>query len=123
METPVALAGIRILDFTRVLAGPFATMMLADLGASVTKVERPGGGDDTRAWGPPFDRARRRHLLPIGQPQQAEHDPRSRPRAAIASAPATSPADSDVVVENFRPGVMDGLRPLLRAAERGRIRP
>src|SRR5918992_606704 len=49
------LEGIRILDLSRVLAGPLATMMLGDLGADVIKVERPGGGDETRGWGPPFD--------------------------------------------------------------------
>src|ERR1035441_2290909 len=56
-STPSALGDVRILDFTRVLAGPFATMMLGDLGAAVTKVERPGTGDETRSWGPPYDAA------------------------------------------------------------------
>ena len=49
------LGDLQILDFSRILAGPFATMMLADLGATVTKVERPGTGDETRSWGPPYD--------------------------------------------------------------------
>ena len=93
-------------------------MMLADLGAEVTKVERPGGGDDTRSWGPPYDERGRGDLLPGGQPQQAQR--RARPRATptdLAEARRLALA-ADVVVENFRPGVMDAARPRLRERSR-----
>jgi crotonobetainyl-CoA:carnitine CoA-transferase CaiB-like acyl-CoA transferase len=103
-----ALGNLRVLDFSRVLAGPFATMLLADLGASVTKIERPGTGDDTRAWGPPYDdagtatyfqsvnRNKRSLVLDLGVPEDLE---RARQLAL----------EADVLVENFRPGLMDGL--------------
>src|ERR1700727_1838742 len=102
------LGDLQILDFARILAGPFATMMLADLGATVTKVERPGVGDETRSWGPPFDERgqatyfqavnRNKHslVLDLGAGPGRER--------ALELARA-----SDVVVENFRPGVMDRL--------------
>jgi crotonobetainyl-CoA:carnitine CoA-transferase CaiB-like acyl-CoA transferase len=102
---PSSLDGIVVADFSRVLAGPLATMLLADLGAEVVKVERPGGGDDTRAWGPPWapdgessyflgvNRNKRSIALDLGDPEQL--------RSARALA-----LRADVVVENFRPGVM-----------------
>jgi crotonobetainyl-CoA:carnitine CoA-transferase CaiB-like acyl-CoA transferase len=105
---PSALGSLRVLDFSRVLAGPFATMMLADLGASVTKVERPGSGDETRSWGPPYDEHgvatyfqsvnRNKSSLAIDLA-----DPAGREEAARLAAAA------DVVVENFRPGLMADL--------------
>ena len=77
------LDGLLVADFSRVLAGPFAAMLLGDLGADVIKVERPDGGDDTRAWGPPW-RDGECDLLPRPQPQQALG--RARPRATRATA-------------------------------------
>jgi crotonobetainyl-CoA:carnitine CoA-transferase CaiB-like acyl-CoA transferase len=105
---PTALSDLRIVDFSRVLAGPFATMLLADLGATVVKVERPGSGDDTRAWGPPY--------APDGQSTYFQAV--NRNKASIV-ADLKDPADvehlrelagqADIVVENFRPGVMDAV--------------
>jgi crotonobetainyl-CoA:carnitine CoA-transferase CaiB-like acyl-CoA transferase len=107
-QPPSALGTLAILDFSRVLAGPFATMMLADLGATVTKVERPGAGDETRSWGPPYDargeatyfQAVNRNKSSIGLDLSTEA---GRERALALAR------ESDVVVENFRPDVMDKL--------------
>ena len=103
-----ALAPLRVVDFSRILAGPFATMMLADLGAEVIKVERPGTGDDTRAWGPPFDEA--------GTATYFQSVNRNKRSVVLDLADAAGLeraleliASADVVVENFRPGVMDRL--------------
>jgi crotonobetainyl-CoA:carnitine CoA-transferase CaiB-like acyl-CoA transferase len=99
---PPALDGILVADFSRVLAGPLCTMTLADLGADVVKVERPGTGDDTRAWGPPFvdatyylglNRNKRSLVLDLEAPEDVELARRLAARA-------------DVVVESFRPGLM-----------------
>jgi crotonobetainyl-CoA:carnitine CoA-transferase CaiB-like acyl-CoA transferase len=98
----LALAGLRVVDFSRVLAGPYCTMLLADLGADVVKVERPGAGDETRSWGPPFVDGVAAYFLSV-----------NRGKRSVAIDLATSDgrtvahelaAGADVVVENFRPG-------------------
>lgn len=106
------LSGIRVLDLTRVLAGPFCTMLLGDLGADVLKVERPGSGDDTRGWGPPFDaRGESAYYLSVNRNKLGVAADLDRPddRELIASLVA----DADVVVDNFRPGTLErrGLDP------------
>jgi len=105
---PSALRNLRVVDFSRVLAGPFATMVLADLGADVVKVERPGSGDDTRAWGPPYDeQGTATYFLSVNRNKRSIalelHD------AADALRARELMLGADVVVENFRPGVMDRL--------------
>ncbi|RTL70145.1 MAG: CoA transferase [Pseudonocardiaceae bacterium] len=105
---PAALGSLTVLDFSRVLAGPFATMMLADLGATVVKVERPGTGDDTRAWGPPHDdRGSATYFQSVNRNKTAVVWDLGDP-ADVAAARAAA-LDADVLVENFRPGVMDRL--------------
>ena len=95
---------MRIADFSRVLAGPLATMVLADLGADVVKVERPDGGDDTRAWGPPFVGEDAAYFLALNRNKRSiVLDLATDDGLAAGRALATS---SDVVIENFRPGVM-----------------
>ncbi|QDQ98917.1 CoA transferase [Tomitella fengzijianii] len=102
-----ALDGLVIADFGRVLAGPYATMLLADLGAQVVKIERPGAGDDTRSWGPPFAGGQATYF------QSVNRNKRSRAldlRDADGLAEARRLAErADVVVENFLPGTMDRL--------------
>ncbi|PZS06963.1 MAG: carnitine dehydratase [Solirubrobacterales bacterium] len=106
MELP-PLAGVRVVDLSRVLAGPYCTMLLADLGADVVKVERPGEGDDTRSWGPPYVRDQATYFLAVNRNKRSVAidlaDPAGQ-REALALARA-----SDVLVENFRPDVMDTL--------------
>jgi crotonobetainyl-CoA:carnitine CoA-transferase CaiB-like acyl-CoA transferase len=103
-----ALSEIRVLDFSRVLAGPLATMLLADFGATVLKVERPIVGDDTRQWGPPFDdQGVATYFDAVNRNKQSLVIDLQTP-AGIAQARELS-RDADVVVENFRPGLMDEL--------------
>jgi formyl-CoA transferase len=104
------LEGVRIIDFSRAMAGPYCTMILGDLGADVIKIERPGTGDDSRSWGPPF--------IDAGQQLSAYFACANRNKRSVA-LDLKSPvgqriaheliAHSDVLVENFRLGVMDRL--------------
>ena len=95
------LAGIRVLDLSRVLAGPYCCMVLADLGADVLKVERPGVGDDTRHWGPPFHGDDAAYFFSVNRDRRSlALDLSTREGAAVVSRLA---ACADVVVENFLP--------------------
>ena len=110
MTAPAALAGIRVLDLSRVLAGPWSTQILADLGADVVKVEAPGRGDDTRAWGPPFLQG------PDGQDEigtSAYYLAANRNKRSIAVDFASPEGaallrqlatKADIVIENFKVG-------------------
>lgn len=101
------LDDLLVVDLTRALAGPYCTMMLADLGARVIKVETPDGGDDTRGWGPPFYNGESAYFLSINRNKQSLtlnlKDPRGRDLLLRLVRRA------DVLVENFRPGAMDRL--------------
>ena len=99
------LEGLTVLDFSRVLAGPYCTMQLGDLGARVIKIEHPGRGDDTRAWGPPFVGGESAYFLSVNRNKESlaldlKHE-RARP---ILDALL---ARTDVLVENFRPSKME----------------
>jgi crotonobetainyl-CoA:carnitine CoA-transferase CaiB-like acyl-CoA transferase len=114
-----ALDGVRVADFSRVLAGPVASMILGDLGADVVKVERPGTGDDTRAWGPPWSSdGVASYYLAVNRNKRSIaldlKDPADRSTARELAL------GCDVVIENFRPGVMEaaGLDHATLAAER-----
>jgi crotonobetainyl-CoA:carnitine CoA-transferase CaiB-like acyl-CoA transferase len=99
------LRGVRVADFSRILAGPLCTMVLADLGADVVKVERPGTGDDTRTWGPPFVGDDAAYFLSVNRGKRSiALDLATEEGARAARSLALR---SDVVVENFRPGLME----------------
>ena len=104
------LSGVRVLDLSRVLAGPLCTMILGDLGADVIKVERPGTGDDTRTWGPPWAQG------PQGRESAYCLSVNRNKRSVVADLNSAEgralvlrlARDADVVVENFAPGMLDG---------------
>ena len=94
------LAGVRVVDLSRVLAGPYATMTLADLGADVVKIEHPAGGDETRAWGPPFAGGESAYFLSVNRGKRSVavdlKDPEGRDLALELCARA------DVVIASAR---------------------
>ena len=98
------LHGITVLDLTRVLSGPYCTMLLADMGARVIKVEQPGKGDDTRGWGPPFQQGESAYFLSINRNKESVTLDFKQPggRAILDRLIAKA----DVLVENFRPGTL-----------------
>jgi crotonobetainyl-CoA:carnitine CoA-transferase CaiB-like acyl-CoA transferase len=99
-----ALHGVTVLDFTRVLSGPYCTMLLADLGARVIKIEQPGIGDETRGWGPPFVAGESAYFLSINRNKESVTlDFKSAEGRAIIDQMLPK---CDVLVENFRPGTL-----------------
>jgi crotonobetainyl-CoA:carnitine CoA-transferase CaiB-like acyl-CoA transferase len=100
------LSGVRVLDMTRVLAGPFCTMILADMGAEVIKIEEPGKGDDTRSW-PPFKGGESTYFMSVNRGKQSVTLNLKPPEGQAILTKLI--ARSDVLVENFRTGTMDRL--------------
>ena len=102
------LQDVVVVDLSRALAGPHATMMLGDLGARVIKVERPGTGDDTREWGPPFvgEGDERESTYFLSANRNKESIVLDLKTDAGRETLARLVARSDVLVENFRPGVL-----------------
>jgi len=106
-DPDAALGGLFVADFSRVLAGPLATMLLGDLGADVVKIERPGTGDDTRAWGPPYAHGESAYYLAINRNKRSVALDLSTPEGLEAARRLAERAD--VLVENFKPGTMERL--------------
>jgi crotonobetainyl-CoA:carnitine CoA-transferase CaiB-like acyl-CoA transferase len=101
------LDGITVLDFTRVLSGPYCTMQLGDLGARVIKIEQPGRGDDTRAWGPPFIGRESAYFLSINRNKESVALDLKEERSRQVIDALLDRAD--ILVENFRPGTLERL--------------
>ena len=101
------LDGVRVLDLSRILAGPYCSMMLADLGADVVKVERPGGGDPTRSWGPPFVEGESTYFLSTNRGKRSICIDLQDPEGVALVRRLAERAD--IVIENFLPGAADRL--------------
>jgi len=107
MPASTALSHITVLDLTRVLSGPYCTMLLADMGARVIKVEQPGKGDDTRAWGPPFLHGESAYFLSINRNKESVTLDFKTPAGRDILEQLIGRAD--VLIENFRPGTLTKL--------------
>jgi crotonobetainyl-CoA:carnitine CoA-transferase CaiB-like acyl-CoA transferase len=110
-ESPGPLRDLLVADFSRVLAGPYATMLLADMGATVVKIEHPDGGDDTRSWGPPWSDGTSTYFQAVNRNKISVACDLRRPDDKQVARELCEQAD--VVVENFRSGTMErrGLGP------------
>src|SRR3954466_10897832 len=112
------LADLKVVDLTRVLAGPYLTMMLGDMGADVVKIEQPGSGDDTRRWGPPFVQGESTYYLAVNRNKRSVTLNLKHPRSRELLLEMVR--DADILIENFKTGTMermglgyeDVLRPL-----------
>src|SRR5262245_23397275 len=102
-----ALDGVRILDLSRVVSGPFCTMLLADLGAEVIKIEEPEHGDDSRAFGPPFSGGESAYFLSVNRNKRSCAINLKDPEGIRIVRQLA--AHCDVLIENFRPGTMERL--------------
>jgi crotonobetainyl-CoA:carnitine CoA-transferase CaiB-like acyl-CoA transferase len=107
MSAAAPLAGVRVLDLSRVLAGPYCSMVLADLGADVVKLERPGEGDPTRAWGPPFREGESAYYLCVNRGKRSITVDLADP-AGVEVAERLA-LGADIVIESFLPGGADRL--------------
>jgi crotonobetainyl-CoA:carnitine CoA-transferase CaiB-like acyl-CoA transferase len=105
MAAPIT--GLRVLDLSRALAGPFCSMMLGDMGADIIKVEQPGVGDNSRAWGPPFQGGESSYFLSVNRNKRSIGLNLRDPQGAEVLRRLV--AQSDIVLENFVPGTLDRL--------------
>lgn len=101
------LEGLTVVDLSRVLSGPYCTMVLGDLGARIIKIEHPGRGDDTRQWGPPFVGPESAYFLSINRNKESVTVDFKHPRGREVLSRLV--ARADVLVENFKPGTLDRL--------------
>lgn len=106
-EVKLPLAGVKVLDISHALTGPFATMLLGDLGAEIIKVEKPGTGDDTRAWGPPFIEGESAYFLSINRNKKSITVNLKAPEGKEIIYRLAKKAD--VMIENFLPGTVQRL--------------